>query len=151
MDRFTGLLGLVVILAVAWLSSTNRRAIQPRVLFWGLTLQFGFAFLVLKTDFGQLFQLASYAVNALLDYAEKGRAEIVDAGGNNVVGIVRKNIENVTTDDLVPHGHGGLEIRVRNRNDGQFTIQNQVQTGDRLKEGTEVDITHRVFLPSKGF
>lgn len=72
MDRFTGLLGLLLILAVSFLFSTNRRAIQPRVLFWGLGLQFGFAFLVLKTDFGQLFQIASYAVNALLDYAERG-------------------------------------------------------------------------------
>ena len=72
MERFTGLLGLVAILAVAWLVSSNRKAIQPRVLFWGLALQFGFAFLVLKTDFGKLFQFASYAVNALLEYAEEG-------------------------------------------------------------------------------
>src|SRR5919107_633607 len=72
MQRFTGLLGLLVILAVAWLFSTNRRAIQPRVVLWGLTLQVGFAFLVLKTDFGKLFELASIAVNALLVYAEKG-------------------------------------------------------------------------------
>lgn len=72
MERLTGLLGLVVILGVAFLFSSNRKAIQRRVLFWGLLLQFGFAFLVLKTDFGQLFQFASYAVSALLDYAEKG-------------------------------------------------------------------------------
>src|SRR5687768_279246 len=72
MERFTGLLGILAILAVAYLASSNRRAIQPRVLFWGLTLQFGFAFLVLKTDFGKLFELASYAVNALLQYAEEG-------------------------------------------------------------------------------
>jgi concentrative nucleoside transporter, CNT family len=72
MERFTGLLGLAAILAVAWLVSSNRKAIQPRVLFWGLTLQFGFAFLVLKTDFGKLFQAASYVVNALLEYAEEG-------------------------------------------------------------------------------
>jgi concentrative nucleoside transporter, CNT family len=72
MERFTGLLGLVVILAVAWLSSSNRKAIQPRVLFWGLALQFVFAFIVLKTDVGKLFQLASHVVNALLDYAEQG-------------------------------------------------------------------------------
>src|SRR5215210_7134520 len=72
MDRFTGLIGLAVILAVAFLVSTNRRAIQPRVVFWGLILQFSFAFLVLKTDFGKLFQIASIAVNALLEYAEAG-------------------------------------------------------------------------------
>jgi concentrative nucleoside transporter, CNT family len=70
--RFTGLLGLAVILAVAWLMSPHKRAIKPRVLLWGLGLQFGFAFLVLKTNFGGLFQAASVAVNALLEYAEVG-------------------------------------------------------------------------------
>lgn len=72
MERFVGLLGLVAIVGAAYLVSSNRRAIQPRVVIWGLALQFGFAFLVLKTDFGQLFQIASVAVNALLDYAETG-------------------------------------------------------------------------------
>jgi CNT family concentrative nucleoside transporter len=72
MERFTGLLGLVTILAVCWLFSTNRRAIRPRVVIWGLSLQFAFAFLVLKTDFGLVFQAASVAVNALLEYAEEG-------------------------------------------------------------------------------
>jgi CNT family concentrative nucleoside transporter len=72
MDRFTGLLGLVVILAVAYLSSPHKKAIQPRLLFWGLAMQFGFAFLVLKTSFGRVFEFASMAVNALLQYAEAG-------------------------------------------------------------------------------
>lgn len=72
MERFAGLIGIVVILAVAYATSTNRKAIQPRVLYWGLGLQFAFAFLVLKTDFGKLFQIASVAVNALLEYAESG-------------------------------------------------------------------------------
>lgn len=72
MTRFTGLLGLLVIIAVAWAVSPHKRAIKPRVLIWGLALQFGFAFLVLKTDFGKLFQAASVAVNALLEYAEVG-------------------------------------------------------------------------------
>jgi CNT family concentrative nucleoside transporter len=74
MGRFTGLLGLIVILAVAILFSAHRRAIQLRVIVWGLTLQFLFAFLVLKTDFGKLFQLASRAVNAMLEYTEAGSA-----------------------------------------------------------------------------
>jgi CNT family concentrative nucleoside transporter len=72
MDRFTGLLGLAVILAICYLASKDRKAIRPRLLLWGLGLQFAFAFLVLKTDFGQLFQVASVAVNALLHYAEEG-------------------------------------------------------------------------------
>lgn len=72
MERFTGLLGLLSILALCFLLSTNRKAIRPRVIAVGMSLQFAFAFLVLKTDFGLLFQAASVAVNALLDYAEKG-------------------------------------------------------------------------------
>ncbi len=72
MDRYTGLLGLVLILALCYLLSTSRKSIRPSLLLWGLGLQFGFAFLVLKTDFGKLFELASVAVNALLEYTESG-------------------------------------------------------------------------------
>ncbi|MDZ4797499.1 MAG: nucleoside transporter C-terminal domain-containing protein [Bryobacteraceae bacterium] len=72
MDRFTGVLGILVIMGIAFATSTSRKAIQKRVVFWGLGLQIGFAFLVLKTDLGRVFQVASLAVNALLDYAEKG-------------------------------------------------------------------------------
>ena len=72
MERFTGLLGLVVILGLAFALSSNRRSIRPKLLLWGLGLQFAFAFIVLKTDFGRVFQAASVAVNALLQYAEEG-------------------------------------------------------------------------------
>ncbi|MBL8214518.1 MAG: NupC/NupG family nucleoside CNT transporter [Bryobacterales bacterium] len=73
MERFTGLLGLLAILGTAFLFSSNRRAIQPRLLAWGLGLQFLFAALVLKTSFfGGLFQQASTGVNALLQFAEEG-------------------------------------------------------------------------------
>ena len=72
MERFTGLLGLVAILATAYLFSSDRRRIQPRLLLWGLGSQFALAFLVLKTNVGLVFQSASIAVNALLEYAEEG-------------------------------------------------------------------------------
>jgi CNT family concentrative nucleoside transporter len=71
-DRFTGVLGLVAVLAVAFLFSRRRRAIRPSLLLWGLGLQFGFAFLVLKTPFGRLFEAATVAVKAMLAYAEAG-------------------------------------------------------------------------------
>jgi CNT family concentrative nucleoside transporter len=74
MGRLTGLLGLIAILAVAWLLSRNKRQIQPRILAWGLSLQFGFAVLVLKTSVGKLFQAASTAVTAMLHYSEYGAA-----------------------------------------------------------------------------
>src|SRR5712671_2425631 len=72
MGRFTGVLGLVVILAVAWLLSSHRRAIRLRILAWGLGLQFLFAILVLRTDFGLVFQAIGKGVNAMLEYAEVG-------------------------------------------------------------------------------
>jgi CNT family concentrative nucleoside transporter len=74
MGRLTGLLGIAVILAVAWLFSRHKKAINPRVLYWGLGLQFAFAILVLKTDFGKIFQSVSTAVAGMLGYSEAGAA-----------------------------------------------------------------------------
>ncbi len=53
LQRWSGLLGLLAILGIAYALSTNRRAIQWRVVAWGLGLQFVFALLVLKTTVGQ--------------------------------------------------------------------------------------------------
>ncbi len=53
MERFTGVLGILAVLLAAWLSSTNRRAIRPRTVAWGLGLQLLFAFIVLRSDYGQ--------------------------------------------------------------------------------------------------
>ncbi len=72
MGRFTGLLGLVAIVGIAWLFSSNRRAIRPRVVVWGLGLQFAFAFLVLKTPFAWVFKSISDGVNQMLSYADEG-------------------------------------------------------------------------------
>jgi CNT family concentrative nucleoside transporter len=72
MGRFTGLLGLIVILGVAWLFSTHKKQIKLRLIAWGMGLQLAFAFLVLKTDAGRVFQAIGAGVNAMLEYAEKG-------------------------------------------------------------------------------
>lgn len=72
MARFDGLIGLVAIVVSAYLFSKNRRAIQRRIVLWGVLLQFAFAFLVLKTEFGKLFYGISLFVNALLNYTLAG-------------------------------------------------------------------------------
>jgi concentrative nucleoside transporter, CNT family len=72
MARFDGLVGLVGIVLCAYLFSTRRSAIQKRVIAWGITLQFAFAFLVLKTKFGELFYAVSQLVNALLSFTGAG-------------------------------------------------------------------------------
>jgi concentrative nucleoside transporter, CNT family len=66
------LVGLLAVICCAYLFSTRRSAIQKRVLVWGIVLQFGFAFLVLKTKFGQLFYAVSVLVNAVLNYTAAG-------------------------------------------------------------------------------
>src|SRR6202051_1724518 len=81
MDRYRGLLGLIFILWVAWGFSTHKKAIKGRILFWGLGLQFVFAVLVLKTGFGQVFQVASEFVSAVLHYPEAGSAFVFGPRG----------------------------------------------------------------------
>jgi CNT family concentrative nucleoside transporter len=48
MDRFTGLIGIVVIFAIAFLLSNNRKAINYRLVISGVGLQIAIALLVLK-------------------------------------------------------------------------------------------------------
>lgn len=72
MGRFTGILGLIVIMSLAWLISTHKRAIKIRILAWGLGLQMFFAVLVLRTDFGKVFQAISRGVNAMIGYVQAG-------------------------------------------------------------------------------
>lgn len=77
MDRFTGLIGIVLILGIAYALSDNRKAINYRTVGVGLALQFGLAVFVLKTEIGrQLFQGLGYYVDRLLQKANKG-AEFV--------------------------------------------------------------------------
>ncbi len=47
MGRFTGILGLVTMLGLAYAFSTNRRAIRLKTVAWGLGLQVAFAIFVL--------------------------------------------------------------------------------------------------------
>ncbi len=48
-----GLLGLIVVTALAYLFSINKKKIDWRLVLVGIILQFGFAFLVLKTEVGR--------------------------------------------------------------------------------------------------
>ncbi len=73
MGRFTGILGLLTMLGLAYAFSTNRRAIQLKTVAWGLSLQLLFAFFVLRFDTGRyVFQKAGNAVNKLLGYSYAG-------------------------------------------------------------------------------
>src|ERR1700722_2380313 len=73
MHRLVGILGMAVMMGLAFLFSTNRRAIRVKTVAWGLGLQIVFAFLVMRWEYGRLlFQKAGAAVNWLLDFAFYG-------------------------------------------------------------------------------
>src|SRR5260370_19089020 len=79
MGRFTGLLGIFVILSAAFLLSTHKRAIKLRLIAWGLGLQFAFALLDLKTDFGKLFEVAGRAADPIPNTTIKQDVPVIRA------------------------------------------------------------------------
>src|SRR6202022_2977648 len=73
MGRFVGFLGLATMIGLAYLFSTDRKAIRLKTVAWGLGLQFAFAVFVLRFEIGRLiFQKAGDAVNRLLSFAFVG-------------------------------------------------------------------------------
>jgi len=85
-ERATGLLGVLVLFAIAIALSTDRRQIAWRVVAIGTVLQIVFAVLVLKTRAGEaFFRLATDAVNRLLSFSVDGARFVF---GNLVQGSV---------------------------------------------------------------
>src|SRR5690242_20055177 len=73
MGRFTGVLGMAVILGLAWLFSTNRRAIKLKTIAWGLGLQLALGFFVLRSNSGSsLFAFLGAGANKLLSFSFAG-------------------------------------------------------------------------------
>jgi len=75
MERFTGLMGILVIFSIAVLLSNNRKAINLRLVFSGLILQIVIAVLVLKVRFfTDFFQLLGKGMTRLEEFAVQGAA-----------------------------------------------------------------------------
>jgi len=71
--RATSAAGLVVLIAIAWAFSLDRRRMPWRTVLWGLALQLVLALLLLRTVAGRgFFAGASRAVNALVGYTNVG-------------------------------------------------------------------------------
>jgi concentrative nucleoside transporter, CNT family len=91
MGRFTGLLGLLTMLALAFAFSTNRRAIRVKTVAWGLGLQFVLAVFVLRVQAGEwLFEKAGYGAKHLLDFSYYGSSFIFGELGkqNSSLGLI---------------------------------------------------------------
>jgi CNT family concentrative nucleoside transporter len=77
MGRFTGFLGLLAMMALAFAFSTNRRAIRLKTVAWGLGLQFALGVFVIRVHAGEwLFAKAGYWAKHLLDFSYYGSAFI---------------------------------------------------------------------------
>ena len=82
MIRLTGLIGIVGIVGLAYLFSTNRKAVRPRTIAWGLGLQLVFAVIVLRWTFGQrIMSAAGDGVTKLLGYSAAGAQFVFGALG----------------------------------------------------------------------
>ena len=75
MGRFTGVIGILFILGLAWLWSNNKKAINYRLVLTGLGLQVFLAIFILKIPLGQqIFKWLGLAINKLLDFSSQGAA-----------------------------------------------------------------------------
>ena len=73
MHRFVGVLGMIVLVGLAFLFSTDRRAIRYKTVAWGLGLQIVFAYLVLRWSGGRAaFAWMGQKVDWFLNFANYG-------------------------------------------------------------------------------
>ena len=73
MEQYTGILGIIVLLSISFSLSNNRLLIDKNIIFWGLGLQFSFAFIILKTPFGEkLFFYFNIFIVKLISFADAG-------------------------------------------------------------------------------
>jgi len=84
--RLVSLLGLIVMLVIAWALSENRRKVPWRIVLWGVGLQLAFGVLVLRTRFGRVF----------FEYVQAAFTVVTDAtkeGAGFVFGNLPQNLE----------------------------------------------------------
>jgi CNT family concentrative nucleoside transporter len=73
MEKFTGLLGIALILGIAFLLSNNKKQINLRLVLTGLGLQVLLAVFILKTDTGKdIFGTLGKFITHILEYANRG-------------------------------------------------------------------------------
>jgi len=73
LDRSPSLLGLGVMIAIAWACSSDRRRVPWRTIAWGLGLQFGLGLILLDTFVGRaFFRFMAALAEALSHYVDAG-------------------------------------------------------------------------------
>ena len=68
-----GILGIVVLLGIAFALSNNRKQVNYRIVGWGLGLQIIFALFILKTPIGKpIFGFFDKAISKLISFSDAG-------------------------------------------------------------------------------
>jgi len=91
--RVVSALGLIAMLGIAWLASSNRRAIRWKTVAWGVGIQFGLGLLLLRTGAGEsFFSLVASVVDHLLAYTNAGTrfvfGPLLDSGFSFALGVL---------------------------------------------------------------
>jgi CNT family concentrative nucleoside transporter len=92
-ERAVSAFGLVVLIAIAWALSSDRRQIPWRIVCWGLAIQFGLAVLLLKTPVGRpFFDGMNALARALIGFTDAGArfvfGSLADTGFSFVVNVL---------------------------------------------------------------
>ena len=73
MEQFTGVIGVIVLLGIAYLLSNDRKMIDTNIIIWGLGLQISFAFIILKTSLGKyIFTYLNNIIVKIISFADAG-------------------------------------------------------------------------------
>ena len=73
MNQIVGILGIGILLGIAFLLSENKKNINSKTVLWGLGLQIFFALVILKTPIGRpLFSFFDTAITKLISFADTG-------------------------------------------------------------------------------
>ena len=92
MERFTGIIGICTLLAIAFLLSSNRKAINLKTVLSGIGLQFFLAFFILGTPFGEpIFRFLDNAITTLVSFSDSGSTFLFKS---YVSGNVHPSLEN---------------------------------------------------------
>lgn len=86
MERLIGLLGIATLVGLAYAMSNNRKAIDWKLVGWGIGLQITFALFILKTPIGQpFFGAVDSLIRKLLSFSDAGGDFLFKSFGSGVV------------------------------------------------------------------
>jgi concentrative nucleoside transporter, CNT family len=72
--RLIGVLGILALLGIAWALSYHRRQVRPRIVLWGLGMQFLFAVIILRQDFWSFVGMGALAALVSVYLLRRGEA-----------------------------------------------------------------------------